>query len=189
MKRTLLTGALLVALAATVAIPAGASTFVAMSDQELVAQSDAVVVGEVLETFSYWNDQHTMIFTEAIVSVQRVVTGDAPALINVRTAGGVVGSYKVEATGFPTFRKGQRQLLFVHGSAAGTVELTGYRQGQFFVQRTAEGREMAVPALGNVRLLSRSGELAPRPRTVPLESLISAVQTIDDRVQRGPITK
>ena len=189
MKRTLLTGALLVALAATAAIPAGASTFVALSDQELVTQSDAIVVGEVLETFSYWNDEHTMIFTEAVVNVQRVVTGDAPALINVRTAGGVVGSYKVEASGFPTFRKGQRQVLFVHRSAAGALELTGYRQGQYYVQKTAEGREMAVPALRNVRLLTRSGEVAPRPRTVPLESLISAVRTIDDRVQRGPITK
>jgi len=189
MKRTLLTGALLVALAATVAIPAGASTFVAMSDQQLVAQSDAIVVGKVLETFSYWNDEHTMIYTEAVINVQRVVVGEAPALINVRTAGGVVGSYKVEATGFPTFREGQRQLLFVHRSDAGVVELTGYRQGQFYVQKTAEGREMAVPAVHNVRLLTRTGELAPRPRTVPLESKISAVQSIHERVQRGPITK
>ncbi len=189
MKRTLLTGALLVAVAA-MAIPTGASTFVALSDQQLVAQSDAIVVGEVLETFSYWNDAHSMIYTEAVFSVQRVVAGDAPALINVRTAGGVVGSYKVEADGFPTFRKGQRQLLFVHRTGSSdVVELTGYRQGQFFVQRTAEGREMAVPALGHTRLLTRAGQLAPRPSTVPLESKIGAIQSIDQRVHRGPITK
>jgi len=189
MKRTVLAGALLIALVAVLAIPAGASTFLAMSKVDLVSHSDAIVVGKVLETFSYWNDRHTMIFSEAVIQVERVVTGDAPALINVRTAGGVVGSYKVEASGFPTFREGQRQLMFVHRGESGALEVTGYQQGQYHVQSAADGTELAVPALRNARLLTRSGELAPRPRTVPLESLIGNLRQIDERVHRGPVTK
>jgi hypothetical protein len=186
MKRAVLTVALLLALTA---LPAGASTFVAMSDAELVAQSDAVVVGEVLETFSYWNENKSMIFTEAVIHVHDVVAGNAPAVLNVRTPGGVVGGYKVEAHGFPAFRQGQRQLLFVHHGQANVLEVTGFQQGQYRIERRRDGVRMAVPALAGVQLLTRSGAPAPRPQAVPLEDLVSSIRSIEQRVQRGPVVK
>jgi len=186
MKRAVVTAALLLALAA---VPAGASTFIALGDAELVAQSDAIVVGEVLDTYSYWNDEQTMIFTEAVINVHRVVAGDAPALVNVRTPGGIVGDYKVEAHGFPAFERGQRQVLFLHQAGSGVVEVTGFQQGQYRVVSQRDGLELAVPALGDVQLLTRSGALAPRPQTVPLEDLVRAIQTIDQRAAHGPMVK
>ncbi|MGD2115941.1 MAG: hypothetical protein PVG07_12855 [Acidobacteriota bacterium] len=186
MKRAVLTVALLLTLAA---LPAGASTFVAMSDAELVAQSDAIVIGEVLETFSYWNESKSMIFTEAVIHVHDVVAGDAPALLNVRTPGGTVGSYRVEAHGFPAFGQGQRQLLFVHRGQADSLEVTGFQQGQYRIERRRDGVRMAVPALSGVQLLTRSGVPAPRPEARPLEDLVRSIRSIEQRVQRGPVVK
>ncbi len=185
MNRRLLLGALALTLVAA-ALPAGASTFVALSDAQLVAQSDAVVVGEVLDTFSYWNPQHSMIYTEAVVYVRDVIAGDAPAVLNVRTAGGTVADYKVEASGFPTFQRNQRQVLFLHRTAAGAVEVTGYRQGQYRVFTRSDGVDIAVPALGQVRLLTPSGRLAARPHPQPLASLEANVRSQADRLRRGP---
>ena len=174
MKRLLLVGAL----ACVLTVPAGASTFVALSDGALVAQSDAVVVGEVLYTYSYWNDEGTMIFTDAVVHVRESVLGDASGLVSVRTPGGVVADYRVDAHGFPMFGKGQTQVLFLHRNAAGQMEVTGFQQGQYRVVTRRDGAEVAVPALKDVRLLSANGQAAPRPKALPLETLKANVRAL-----------
>ena len=50
-------------------IPAGASTFQALSRGELKAQSDAVVQGKVLQVNSFWSNSGRVIVTEAMVQV------------------------------------------------------------------------------------------------------------------------
>lgn len=173
MKRLSLVGALVCALAAA---PVGASTFVAMNGAELVAQSDAVVLGDVLYTYSYWNAEGTMIFTDAVVFVRESVVGDVSGLVSVRTPGGIVADYRVDATGFPVFGKGQTQFLFLHRTAEGLMEVTGFQQGQYRVVTRSDGAEIAIPALKDVRLLTASGQAAPRPRPVSLETLKASVR-------------
>lgn len=172
MKRICLVGALVCALAA---VPVGASTFVAMNGAELVGQSDAVVVGEVLYTYSYWNDEGTMIFTDAVVHVRESVLGNVSGLVTVRTPGGTVADYRVEAHGFPAFGKGQTQFLFLHRNGD-QMEVTGFQQGQYRVVTRSDGTEVAVPALKGTRLLTADGQAAPRPKALPLETLKASVR-------------
>jgi hypothetical protein len=186
MKRSILVGALVCALAAA---PVGASTFVAMSDGALVAQSDAVVVAEVLYTYSYWNAEGTMIFTDAVVHVRESITGNASGLMSVRTPGGTVADYRVEAHGFPTFGAGERMVLFLHRGTVGLAEVTGFQQGQYRVRTRSDGTEVAIPALKGVRLLTESGAPAPAPRAMPLETLRANVQALSTPVDRAPRVK
>lgn len=186
MKRSILVGALFCALAAA---PLGASTFVAMSDGALVSQSDAVVVGEVLYTYSYWNSEGTMIFTDAVVHVRESITGTASGLVSVRTPGGTVADYRVEAHGFPVFGAGERMVLFLHRGADGLSEVTGFQQGQYRLVTRSDGTEVAVPAMKGVRLLTASGEPAPRPRALPLETLKADVRALSATVDRAPRVK
>lgn len=173
MKRLMLVGALACAL---VAAPLSASTFLAMQGSELVAQSDAVVVGEVLYTYSYWNREGTMVFTDAVVHVQSSVLGKASGLVTVRTPGGTVADFRVEAEGFPAFAAGQRQVLFLHQAADGVMEVTGYQQGQYRVITRSDGVEVAVPALKGARLLTASGAPAALPRAMELSHLTRSIQ-------------
>lgn len=186
MKRLMIVGALLCALAA---VPLSASTFVAMDRGELVAQSHAVVVGEVLYTYSYWNREGTMVFTDAVVHVQEAVLGDVSGLVSVRTPGGQVAGFRVEAHGFPAFGQGQRQLLFLHRAAEGSWEVTGFQQGQFRVVTRSDGKDVAVPALRNVQLLSMSGAPAPMPRAMALDSLKQSIRSEAAGLDRNPIVK
>ena len=52
------------------AVPAAASTFLAMTQHELVAQSDAVVQGKVLKVSSFWSPSGRVIMSEALVQVE-----------------------------------------------------------------------------------------------------------------------
>lgn len=173
MQRLCLVGVLACAL---MAVPAGASTFVAMSGGELVGQSDAVVVGEVLYTYSYWNAEGTMIFTDAVVHVRESIVGKASGLVSVRTPGGTVADYRVDAHGFPAFRPGQSQVLFLHRTPEGLMEVTGFQQGQYRVVTRSDGVEVAVPALRGVRLLTPGGQAAPAPRAMRLENLKQSIR-------------
>lgn len=183
MKRFVWLG--LVALALAVAVPAGASTFVGLTHDEMVAQSDAVVEGEVLNVHSFWSRSGRLIVTEAIVRVNETIVGEAPTSIILRTFGGTVGGYTVEAHGFPKFEKGQKLLLFVDNQADGTAEVTGYRQGQYQIVRDRAGVNMAVPTLEpGVRLLTRDGRAAARPQAVQLDVLKNQIRGAAERSGR-----
>lgn len=173
MQRLCLVGALACVL---MAVPAGASTFVALSGGELVGQSDAVVVGEVLYTYSYWNPEGTMIFTDAVIHVQESIVGKASGLVSVRSPGGTVADYRVEAHGFPAFRQGESQVLYLHRTADGLMEVTGFQQGQYRLVTRSDGARVAIPALNGVRLLTRSGEAAPMPRAMRLDDLKRSIR-------------
>lgn len=171
-----------VALAAVIAVPVSASTFVAMDDQELVRASAAVVEGRVLEVHSFWNADGTAILTEATVAVTDVVAGHAPEVVKVRTFGGRVGDHVIEAHGFPAFRKDESALLFLRSEASkafeGAFRVTGYQLGHYRIRSGEAGERLAVPTMEeNVQLLYENGTPAPRPKTVPVESLKSRVRT------------
>src|SRR5688572_5518275 len=167
MQRKLTIFAILLAVGAV--LPAGASTFVAMSEKELVAASDAVVRGQVVSVESFWNDRHTLIVSEAVFEVESAIAGAAPRYVTLRTAGGTVDGYTVEATGFPVFRAGDRALLFlerddqkplgrVHTkSGAESYRVAGYQLGQYRIVSDG-GEEIAVPAAHpGLRFLRKDG--------------------------------
>ena len=83
MKRNLA----VLALALLAAAPLTASTFVAMTPNELVAQADAVVIGQVVDRVSAWTDSGRLIYTDNTLRVDEVVLGEAPAFVTVRTFG------------------------------------------------------------------------------------------------------
>lgn len=182
MKRFLWLG--LFGLALATVVPASASTFIAMGTGDLIAASDAVVQGEVLQVHSYWEPSGRMIVTEALVRVTDTILGDAPSVVVFRTFGGSVEGFTVDAHGFPTFQKGQELLLFVDNQADGSAEVAGYRQGQYRIVRTKAG-VMAVPTVEHgVRLLTRDGRMAPRPQAVRLDTLKDQIRAGALRVGR-----
>lgn len=176
----------LLALVLALAAPATASTFLDMSQREMLQQSGAVIQGEVLEVRSFWNDERTVILTEAMVEVREEIAGKADStVVRVRTVGGVVGGYKIEAAGFPTFARGDRVVLFLDRGEQGVYEVVGYRLGQYRVTQNRDGVALAVPTLEHgVRLLTADGREARRPQTVELDELKSQIRNEARRIPR-----
>lgn len=184
MKRAVWIPLLALALAA---LPAAASTFLYQSQAELVAHAEAVVQGRIVEVHSFWNAEHTAILTEATLEVEDTVVGAAPTYVNLRTFGGRVGNYVIEAHGFPTFQLGERMLVFLEPEQDGAQKVLGYQQGQFRIQGEP-GREMAVPAFGSgARVLRRDGTEAPAPKPMPLAQLKQQLRETAGRVGRPAV--
>jgi hypothetical protein len=156
------------------AAPAYGSTFLHMSRAELAQKASAVVVGNVLSVESFWTKSGRIIVTEAMVEVEDAVLGEAPSVVVVRTFGGTVNGYTVEAHGFPTFAKGDRLLLFLEKDQAApdATRVLGYQEGMYRVGLDKAGREVAYPTVdGGARLLTADGKLAPPPRPLLLDDL------------------
>jgi hypothetical protein len=165
--------ALILALPVSVA----ASTFVHVSPRELTAQADAVIRGQVLEVRSFWNDSATMILTDALVRVDETLVGEAPRYVTLRTFGGTVGGYTVEAAGFPEFRQNESMVAFIKAGSDGTHEILGYREGQYRVMRSRSGQILAVSMVENeARYLTPDGRADAEPRVMPLGDFAARIR-------------
>jgi hypothetical protein len=171
------------ALVLVTVMPVGASTFIAMSHHELVSQSDAVVQGRVLKLSSFWSPSGRVIVTEALIQIEEKVRGNAPTVVKVRTFGGTVGGYTVEAQGFPKFAVNERLVLFLQ-NANETAEVTGYQQGQWRIVNE-KGVDMAVPTVdGGATLLGRDGRPAPARKAVRLDTFKNMIRADVERPGR-----
>jgi hypothetical protein len=153
--------------------PVEASTFVAMSTSDLVGSSSAVIEGEVFGLKSRWTADRRIIVTDAMVRVWDVLGGKAPEIVQVKTFGGTVNGFTVDAIGFPTFAVGERVLLFLEpDTEAGLLRVNGYQQGLYRIVQRPDGIETAVPSVDHgVQLLSISGARVQPLPAIPLDDL------------------
>lgn len=181
MKR-LLIGVLLFALAAA---PMAASTFIAVKTEQLIADSAAVIQGEVLRVHSFWDPSGRMVMTEALVRVEDTLLGDSPTIVRVETFGGNVDGFIVEADGFPKFEAGQRMILFLSPEKDGVARVSGYQFGQYHVRRDKAGVEYAVPALDlGANVVTKDGKPFVRPQAVRLDTFKDQVRAAARRSGR-----
>jgi hypothetical protein len=184
MKRLVSIGILLLVVAA--ATPGGASTFLRMTPGELVRGSAAVVQGEVLKVSSFWEPSGRIIVTEAMVQVQEKILGEAPSVVVVRTFGGTVNGYTVEAHGFPKFQAGERVLLYLEAEKDGVSRVNGYQQGHYRIVRDKAGVELAVPTLDEgASVITRDGRPAAAVKTVRLDLLKASIRDEARRAGRA----
>lgn len=158
----LCTVALLLAMSSVV----GASTFLAQTPEEMIAGSTDVVRGTVVDGISFWGESGRMIYTEHQVRIDETWIGDATGIVTVRTPGGKVGDYTVEAHGFPRLEEGEDVVLFLSPGERGTMRIHGYQQGHFRVVTRADGVTLAVPQVEEgARFFAPDGRLAPQAQS------------------------
>lgn len=150
---------------------AGASTFVAMSDKDLIRESQAVIQGTVTDVESFWDPSGQIILTEATINIKQRLVGGSPPSVKVRTFGGQVDDFLVEAQGFPEFKQGDEVIVFLYKEAADdSIRVRGYQQGLFRVVTRLDGVTLAVPTLDeDVRFFSIDGRPGKKPTSEEID--------------------
>ena len=171
-------------------VPASASTFVAMTAEELIQEADAVVQGRVIRLESKWDAEGRIIVTEATVQVSDTIVGNAPAQIVVQTPGGKVADYRVEALGFPQLAEGEEVVLFVKTDQSIQMSrIVGHQQGHFEVVTRLDGVTLAVPRIEDgVSFLTPSGRFIPAPPSTELNTFKGRVRAEAARIGK-PVQK
>ncbi len=91
-----------------------------------------------------------MLFTEVTLAVNTAILGDAEETLTFRVAGGEDEHGKVTVYGMPTFKTGQRYVVFLRPGFTQTgTPLVGVNQGFFEVTQQDDGREVVLTAAGD----------------------------------------
>lgn len=161
-KKAILCSALFLSLAGSVVAPAGATTLIRQSLEELVAGNREVVVGEVLEARSYWNEDHTFILTDHRIATQEALKGGrSDQEITVTLMGGRVGSRSTLIVGGAELVPGHSYLLFLHEDdlpgAKSALTVRYHSQGVFDIQIGRGGLRAVSQASGHPLHPDRQG--------------------------------
>ena len=136
---------ILVSLLLALAVPLSAAQFIELPFDQVAREAKYAVRGNVIETWSAWDDAHEVIYTYATLRVSRYF-GEAtgPDTLVVREVGGTVDGYTQEAIGFPAIRRGENVVLFLsEWEDSADLRIHAYNQGKYLVQ-TRMGREVLV---------------------------------------------
>jgi hypothetical protein len=139
----------------------GAISVIAPTFQELVAEAQTVFVGEVTATQALWigDGAQRTIVTNVTFAVETTLKGADERVRVLRFIGGAVGDQTLTVPGIPTFKVGDRAVLFVTNDVNAISPLVGVMHGRFPLTKASDGREYV--ALHDGRVFSSVGQVGP----------------------------
>lgn len=179
---------LLLTMVATVAAAgvARSTTIIPPSFDALVSGASTIFVGEVMNIRADWEitTQGRAIVTRVTFRVEDVWKGNLGAVTQLQFMGGEIGDLGMKVHGMPSFRMGQRDVLFVSSEPKRISPLVGLMYGRMGVERdsvtsvdrvrTHDGRALgSVAQVGPQRAGPASGSITPM-RLSDLESAVRA---------------
>lgn len=143
---------------------AGASSYVAVSDEALVDQAPVALIGQVLAVDAAAGAPAGTARTEFEVEVVEVLKGEAPGLVRVAVPGGQIGGGRaLKIHGAPRLRPGERVLLFLVPRGE-TYAIHQLALGVFH-EVEAGGRKLATRRMEGASEMRRAGaKAAPAPQ-------------------------
>ena len=150
---------------AVVVAQAAATTVRPLTDEELTAQANRIVVGRQVESRSVWLGR--MLVTRVTVAVDETLKGDAALEVTVDIPGGIDINRRIpigmSVPGAPSIASGEEVVLFLERRGDMTAQgrgdtygIVGFSQGKLSVVKDAQGRQVVLR--GGARGGTRLGE-------------------------------
>jgi hypothetical protein len=174
---------------AGMAAPAGAATLIRMGVDDLVASNHAIVVGEVVDINSYWNNDHSLILSDVRLALHDILKGRiAEREITVTVVGGVAGGLTSRIVGGIELLPSHSYLLFLNEEdlpgAQRVLTVRDLSQGVFDIRMGRDGRLRVVSQAARQMLLPDKGGRFEAPggkEGMPLNAMIRSIRESADR--------
>jgi hypothetical protein len=183
--------------------PAEAMTYRPVSDENLVAASALIVIGEVEQVRAARLDDGRIV-TQTELRVDATLKGSVSSpRIRVTEPGGRVGDVIVRIPGVPRFAPGERALVFLHERADGTLGTTALSLAKYTISAgTPAVARRTVPDLDErqldafgARIRSLAGRRAARvvgdgfggPRAVAVDVRVDGFTLLDNSGDCDPV--
>jgi hypothetical protein len=152
-----------------------AAIVIRFSVEDLVDNSQWIVEGRVVRSYSTWDQTHSMIWTHYEVQVNDTLRGSSQNAIVVSEPGGIVDDVGMMSSGAVPYAVGERVVLFLYRTPIGYLRTAGLGQGKFTIgadgraRANLQGSEFAGKlrgtAIGSIDVLALS-ELKQRIRAM-----------------------
>lgn len=140
---------LVLLLLAALAPWARATSVVPPNFPELVAEADAIYRGQItdIQARRVARAAGSVIKTFVTVSIDRALKGPVQETITLEFLGGTIGEESMEVSGVPTYRIGERGILFVQRNGQQFCPLVRLAHGTYRIEQdAAAGREFVARA-------------------------------------------
>ncbi|HEX7185999.1 MAG TPA: hypothetical protein VF756_29510 [Thermoanaerobaculia bacterium] len=191
MKRLLL-ALLLSATAIFAAGQASATTLMRAGLDELTRGNSKIVVGEILDAYSYWNESGTFILTDVRVAVHEVLKGQVQGgEITLTIMGGTVGDLTALIVGGAELQPENSYVLFLDerklpGVREKTLTVSDHCQGVFDLVANREGLRAVSQANRHPLVPDRQGFSEPPGGVegLALGSMVRSIRNLNSREVR-----
>ncbi len=152
----------------------------------MIKQSDLIIEGEVINIKSQWNEKHSIIYTDVILTIQKVEKGIVSGhSLTVRLLGGRVGDTSIVALGTPIFTMGNKVLLLLNES--NREYLTSFL-GESTVSKLRNSYQIVGPGQGyfEITIDSYTGEKFVKQKIDGMEFVNTVEEPLN--LQRLPLS-
>lgn len=186
--RRMLRYAMALAIATAAIAPANATTLIRADLEKLADGNALVIVGDVVDAYSYWNADGSFILTDVRLAVSDVVKGGPQNReITVTLMGGRVGDLTTLIIGGPELVPGKSYVLFLNEEdlpgAKGALTVRDLVQGAFDLVIAKDGLRAISQANGHPLVPDAKGYL-DAPGGVEGMPLNDLIQTVHQQVER-----
>jgi hypothetical protein len=178
------------ALAFTLAAVASATTVIPPSFDELVNEAEVIFQGTVTNVRSQWIGEGVQrhIVSYVTFKVQDALKGDPGKETTLRMFGGTIDGQTMQASDAPTFKVGDRDVLFVEHNGTQFIPLVGIMHGRYRVKKDESGHDIILTNKGMpLNSLDQVGKesVTPGP-AMTAEQFKQAVQARTGQRSRQP---
>lgn len=123
-----------------------ATTVIAPTFDELVAQAETIFEGVVTDVTSQWVGEGAQrhIVSYVTFNVQDTLKGNPNQKYTIRMLGGTVDGESMGVSDAPKFKVGDKDILFVEHNGTQFIPLVGIMHGRFHVKRDQRGQEIVT---------------------------------------------
>jgi len=178
------------AIAVAVVAPAQATTLVRADLEDLVAGNARVLVAEVVDVDSRWNDEGTFIFTDVRVRPLEFLKGRAQqGEMTLTLMGGTVGDLTTLIIGGAELIPGRAYVLFLNNEQLPGIDsaltVRDHCQGAFDLVMAKGGLRAVSQATRQPLVPNAFGEaVAPGGlEGIPFEAMVQSIRDIENRQQ------
>jgi hypothetical protein len=183
--------ALAITIAAGIVASAGATTLRRASLEDLVAGNRTVIVGEVRDSHSYWNEERTFILTDVRIAAKDVLKGNPRTReLTVTIMGGRVDDLTTLIVGGAELIPGRSYVLFLNEDDLPGVKavptVREHSQGVFEIVRARDGVRAISQAKGHPLVPDALGFVDPPggEEGLLLDTMIQSIRKMADRPSR-----
>jgi len=115
-----------------------------MSVEQMIDDSELIVHGTVLRSWSGWDNARQFIWTHYELQVSDMIKGLPSVKLVVSEPGGIIGETAMQIAGAPQYEIGDEVVLFLHRTPIGYLRSSGWGQGKFGVGRPVGGGGLVV---------------------------------------------
>ena len=154
-----------------------------LSEEDMVNQSEEILIGTCASIRSEWNEEGTKIYTYITFSVHNVLKGgESPQQITIRQLGGEVGDIGMRVEGASVFEEGEEALLFLRAGRKGYHRVVGLSQGKFSIKTDPVTQRKILVRKRLQRAMTRQGRIETRIVEVKSDKKLF-LDELTDRVQ------